>query len=303
MKKRITLLIVCLCFLLGKAYGESYVVGRPGSNIPNAIVVPNITYTYPFSYSDKKDISPYTNTWGTAHRDIFYKIVLTQKTSLIVWNYRDTSAASTKMSLLNSQGNTLQLTKSLFDPNLDATGLVKDTWEATLNAGIYYIVSEMLETTGYLTTNFFIRAYKNENGDTFNNPIVVSDITLPFQRTIGEGINQIQFYKIVFYKIEVPKRSTIEISNRGSSTYPSLLMHLLNSEGDSVPLTVFGEWSRSNYTRNEWTAELPAGTYYVVSQGYFLSGTLVTNITLVETGDDIILHYDTGGNRVSIGGS
>lgn len=305
MKKRIVLLIVCLCLLLGKAYGENHIVGQPGISMSSPIVISNITYTYPFGYNDKKDISLYRNALGTAYRDIFYKIVLTQKTSLIVWNYGNTSASSTKMSLLNSQGNSLPLTKSLFVPkDVDSSILAKDAWEVTLNPGIYFVVSEMLETTGYLNTGVFIRSYQNGEGDTSTNPIVVSNITLPFQRSIAKTISDTQLYKIVYYKIEIPQRSTIEISNRGSTVDPSLLMYVLNSQGNTVPLTVFGEWSRSNYTRNEWTAELPAGTYYVVSQGYaFRSGALITNIKLVASGDDIPIQYDSGGNRISIGGS
>ncbi|GHU64368.1 hypothetical protein FACS1894123_08900 [Bacteroidia bacterium] len=262
------------------------------------------SFSAAFSYSNTQNTTGFTNTFGRATNDVFYRFSVSVQMDVTI-THCGSSLSDTYMYLLNVNGNSI-------DSNDDysGTGACSNTYNSvikkTLSAGTYYIVSEGYSSNGLITTNITgTPAVNNTTGNTFQNPIIMgtygssfnysnSQNTVNFTNTYGQSSND------VFYKFTLSLPMTVTI-NHCNSTLSDTYLHLLDAGGNRIAYNddYSGTGACSNTYRSYLKKELGAGTYYVVSEGYSSNGVIVTTVTGELQAVGIEYSYDASGNRTA----
>ena len=122
-------------------------------------------------------------------------------------------------------------------------------------------------------------------GDFLSNPIDAgvhsSDFSVSFTDNTNTFSNQYGLYTYdVFYRFEITVPMNVTMTHQGSSLSDTY-MYLLDSIGNLITSNddYSGEGHCSNTRHSFIRRQLPAGKYYIVSEGYYSNGIITTNIT------------------------
>ena len=241
-----------------------------------------------FYYADTKNTNYFSNNYGyTPYNDVCYKFTTTVPMDITV-SHCGSSVADTYIILAQAWGN-YTLGEYGFDDNSWDTGACSNPYQAflrmySLEPGTYYVVSKGTTQNGNITTTIrgSVSSSDIQPGNDMSNAIDIgtkhSGFTYRDTRTNEFHTDDFQcpretdeFYlsetsQDIFYKFTLSKMMDINIAHDGSImdyTY----VHLLNESGTCIAHNkdgmTFGGGTYSSLTINN----LPAGTYYVVSEG------------------------------------
>ncbi|MDR0546116.1 MAG: T9SS type A sorting domain-containing protein [Dysgonamonadaceae bacterium] len=257
------------------------------------------TFSSAFSGSHTVNTTDFTNTFGRATNEVFYKMTLLTPMNVVITNC-GSALSDTYLYLLDANGNTID-----YNDDYGGTGACSSAYHSvikkTLQAGTYYAVSEGYSSNGSITTN--VSATPDANsiiGNTRQNPIVAGTYSSPFnysgsQNTVNFTNTYGQSSNDVFYKFMLSVPMTVIVSHCGSALSDTYL-HLLDANGNRIAYNDDYNGTCSNYYHSYLKQDLAEGTYYVVSEGYSVNGVIATSIT----GEIAFTYsYDASGNRTS----
>jgi len=272
--KSLKILICILITIIFSTYG----VRGQGRNMSDAIFMGSFSCGGG-AYSDTRNNSGYGNDFGQASEDIYYTFTLTGK-SLVTISLCG-SNFDTYLHLLDSWGGTIASN----DDNGPACSGLQSSIKMTLGAGKYFVVSEGYSSqTGNIITQLSVSPPGGAiAGATMATAIDAGliDVGVSFtdrrnNTCTGNEIGQAS--EDIFYKFTLNKSAEVRVSHCGSSfdTY----IHLLNSSG-SILYSNDDNGPECTGLQASIRANLSAGTYYVVSEGYGSnSGDIITKIGL-----------------------
>ncbi len=234
---------------------------------------------FSFTYTNTLNTANYTNDYGRTTNDVYYKFTITNGMDIII-SHCGSAVTDTYIYLLNSSG-------SLIASNDDYSGEGKCSSTTNsylkmtnLAAGTYYVVSEGYSQNGDITTT--IQGVPKStipfvNMGTYSTAFNYTDTknTANYGNYyVGRSTND------VFYKFILSSAMDITISHCGSAVSDTYV-HLLNSDGERIAYNddYSGEGKCATTTHSYlFVSKLPAGTYYVVSEGYSQNGNITTTI-------------------------
>ncbi|GEM_PF-491255 len=256
-----------------------------GDKMSNPIVF-NTFGTCGGSVSDSRWSSDaaFTNDYGQPSSDIFYQITLSSAMDITVSHCG--SNIDTYVTILNSAGGYVAHNDDNYSSACPGT---RAYLQVTLPAGTYYVVSEGYGyTTGLIVTTVTASTLSPSpganmsnaiNAGTFSGPGIFTDSRSNADPCLGNNYGQPS--NDIFYKFTLTDVLPVRISHCGSGfdTY----MHLLNSTGELISFNDNNTDSPCPGNQAYLQRVLPAGTYYVVSEGAWqYTGTIVTGIEVLS---------------------
>ena len=241
----------------------------------------------PFSYADTKDTRMYTNSYGEqSSNDVFYKFTLTKQMPISI-SHCGSEVEDTYLYLLNASGTQIAYND---DPDEETCGdySYNRAYSFTsLTAGTYYVVSKGYAQNGPITTR--IEGYNiTETGNTMGNPIeagtFASDFSYTNRTNTGAFTNNYGSpTNDVFYKFTITAPLTVIVNHCYYTTLDKTSVYLLNASGVRIAAgsssdSQYGDCPSAPYRGCLKVDNLPAGTYYVVSEGYSENGIVGTTI-------------------------
>jgi len=272
---RTVLSLLLFCLFLPSAFSQS---GAMYSAYP--IVINSCG---PTNFSDLKNNAAYANNFGQQSPEIWYMFTLSQATNVNISLCG--SNFDTYLHLLDQNQSVIT---SNDDNGILCTG-TRSSISQILGAGTYYIVAEGYSTnTGDIALSVDIQGSGQAAAGsgmagaidmgTFSGTGTFSDSRSNTDACLGNNLGQPS--NDIFYRFVLTGTSTIELMHCGSGfdTY----MHLLDQWGSVIT------FNDDNYTSpvcpgNQAYIQttLPAGTYYVVSEGFSTaSGVISTTINV-----------------------
>ena len=142
-------------------------------------------------------------------------------------------------------------------------------------------------------------------GNDIQNPIVIGSFGAPFQysdtKNTSDYTNEYNGRSTndVFYQFTITVSMNVTIKHCGS--FGDTYLHLLNNEGTLIAYNddYYGAGCCGNTSQSYLSQLLPAGTYYIVSEGYNSNGNIQTTVTGEIPQIIFNYGYDNSGNRIS----
>ena len=234
-------------------------------------------YKSSFSYSDTKNTTYYRNQYpARISYDLFYKFSIGTEMDVTI-SHCGSEVSITYIYLLNESGE-------LIDSNAGNAGCGKQSQlTKRLSSGTYYVVTE--GAMGNITTQ--ISGLQDEPappGDTRVDALNAGTHTTSFsyantQNTTSFTNQYGRSSHDVFYKFTIGTPMDVTISHCGSGI-ANTYIYLLNEAGNQLGYNDDNSSGCGTQTQSYLTkANLPKGTYYVVSEGYSQNGTITTHIS------------------------
>lgn len=276
-------------YVVSEGYSENGVIRtsitgierKSGETTASPIAVGS--FSADFSYSNSQNTTNFTNAYvGRSSNDVFYRFTLNKKTEVIITHCGST-LSDTYLHLLDASGTAIA-----YNDDYSGEGACSNTRNSyikrDLDAGTYYVVSEGYSENGVILTRITGKVY-NLKGDRFSEPIDAGSFSKDFdysdtQNTVNyTNQHTVRSQNDIFYKFTLNKKMLVTMTHCGSGidTY----MHLLNSSGVVIASNddYSGEGACStSSTRSFIQMSLESGTYYIVSEGYSMSGSITTGI-------------------------
>lgn len=243
------------------------------------------TYSSPFSFAVSDNTNYFTDDNGDDAADVYYKITMSAAMNLTI-STCGSELAATDITVLDEAGNQLTDARDQGGYGTCSASEQANLSLRNLQPGTYYFIIEGIYSNGNITTTITgLASGGSEIGDTMDNPIDVgvqsgnftySDTqnTTTFTDNYGQSSND------VYYRFTLSQATTVTLSHCGSGlsdTYLQLLNTpgVLISENDDYS----GVGGCNSTVQSYIKQDLPAGTYYVVSEGYgSANGSITTNI-------------------------
>lgn len=232
--------------------------------IVDAINIGLKTSSFEFTDTRNTDNPNLTNVYGgTPMRDVVYKFEITIPMDIII-SHAGSIVEETYVALLKSNG-------SLYTSGYGYLNLTQ------LPAGMYYIISKGKNQDGIITTN--VQGFTQKTGRV---KYSLGTITKPFLYTHTEntiyGTNYYGFRPTndVFYKFTLQYPMNITVTHE-DSPHKCTCISLLDSNLRSLRVESAGCNNPDEYPVLQYE-NLPAGTYYVVSEGALTEGIIKTTI-------------------------
>ena len=226
-------------------------------------------------YSNIQNNSPsngFKNDYGHVSDDIFYSFVLSQAANVTI-SHCNSGITDSYMYLFNAK-RTLVASNDDYGPS--CTSSYKSSITTNLAPGTYYIASEgYYTTTGDINTEVKIAPVVPAKGNTFSNPILISDnvgscFSFNDFKNNGAGFGN-DYYaqpsEDIYYKFTLTTTQTISISNCGSEIYDSYLT-LLDWQGNYYASNDDASNCTISNLHSFLQLQLQPGTYYIVEEGY-----------------------------------
>ncbi|MDR2038515.1 MAG: DUF1565 domain-containing protein, partial [Bacteroidales bacterium] len=278
-------------------------MAAPGDDFASAIEMG--TYDGSFLYEDTRNIDLYTNQypWPGEGPDVFYRFSTTVTMDIEI-NHCGSEAYDTYVALLSTTAGILHESHDppATIPCNSGSGEQAGLLIRNLPAGTYYVLSKSFSTGNNDELTTTVRG--SMPGDTYHTPIHTA--TVPYNKSFlytdtrntslysnaynGQSTND------VFYRFTTSKAMNVEISHCGSGL-DNTYLHLLNEAGTRIDYN--DDYSGEGACNSSLHAylkktELPAGTYYVVSEGYSDNGEIMTRIKGTVKGDAFDYPFEAG---------
>ena len=246
---------------------------------------------------DTKNTNSFTNSHGyTSGNNVFYKFTITVPMDITV-SHCGSSVTDTYISLDN--GTPPYTSWVGYNDNSWDTGACDNPSNAflrmySLEPGTYYVISSGVSSNGSITTNIkgVVSALETQPGNDLSDAIDIGTkyfgFTFRDTRTNEFHTDDYQcpqesdpYYledmnNDIFYKFTLSKMMDVIISNEGPELFDSYI-HLLDVSGNCIAHNKDGA-ELGTYSSIQ-VSDLAAGTYYVVTEGYYnYWGILTTTI-------------------------
>jgi RHS repeat-associated protein len=255
----------------------------PGDELLSAIHIG--TYNHDFSFADTTQSGLYTNFYYWIDGvDLFYKFTTTEWLDIEI-DHCGSEVLDTKIMLLNAYGG-----------NMTESGVRPGDKECSVNAGqaflsvrnlppgTYYVMNKMLADNNeefYITIRGYFR------GDRLENPVEVGTFGSGFYYTdTRNSSNYGNHYtglptNDIFHRFSITKMMNVEMSHCNSPRISQTRLYLLDAAGSLI--TGSEDYTGEGGCESPGQAylkmdDLPAGTYYIVSEGYASDGDIRMNI-------------------------
>ncbi len=263
--------------------------GGDGDTMESAITLGEKTFD--FSYSDTKDTKKYTNVDSERPtNEVFYKIILNVPMDITISHERS-EVMDTYLRLFHEYRYEIVNNDDSWDTGASSVHTQSYMKIYSLSPGTYYIGSEGKSTNGRITTSITgcVSEYPGK-GNTLDKAIDIGQKSADF--TFRHTESSLEFFtdeydcpsaedrgygNDIFYKFTLSKPMDITLTHIGSEIRDTFV-HLLNASGDCIAHDCSGIMPGDVYSSLSWD-DLPAGTYYVVSEGYWAEGCITTTIT------------------------
>ena len=257
-----------------------------GNTIGDAIDVG--TQSTEFSYTHTADTRMYTNNYnGQSTNDVYYRFTLTKPMTVSI-SHCGSEVEDTYLHLLNASGNLIEENDDPDDDICTEFGYHQAYLVTNLAAGTYYVVSEGYGVNGPISTNIQGTVVNNV-GNTRENPIVAGTFSAEFSynHKANTKLYSNNYYgspsNDVFYKFTITSPLTIIVDHCNGTSLSETLVYLLNASGSMIKAgstsdSQYGDCPADSRKRCLKVDNLPAGTYYVVSEGYGADGAIGTTI-------------------------
>lgn len=270
-----------------------------GTAIYDAINIGTLNTCSGSSFSDVRNNSPgngFSDTYGQVSPDVWYTFTIGSSAQVDISTCA--SLFDTYLHVLDAGGN---LIASIDDNGPLCTG-TRASLQPFLSAGTYFIVAEGYSaSTGDIQLNVSVAGGGSlPAGATMANAIDAGTITagaggFSDSRSNADACmgNEIgQYSNDIFYRFTLASTSVVRLSHCGSGfdTY----MHLLDNTGTPIA-TNDDNGPLCTGTAASIKTELPAGTYYLVSEGY--SG----NSGIINTSISVELQGSLFSNAINVG--
>jgi hypothetical protein len=270
--------ILCAVFI---SFCSSFIYGQK-NNIPQKPIVAG-TFGSPFQYSDSQNTIKFSNDYqGRPGNDVFYKFTLTEKMEITI-SHCGSLISDTYLSLLNALGTVIDYNDNCDIYRSQCSNYYHSHLTKILSAGTYYVVSEGYSENGVIRTT--IQGDTNFTGNTLQDPILVGSFGLAFQYSDLQDTNNFtnnyseRSTNDVFYKFTLTKEMMVTIKHCESSLQDTYV-YLLDASGNEIDYyrAYSSDTPCSNTSYPYLKKTLPAGTYYVVSEGRSENGIITTCI-------------------------
>ena len=243
------------------------------------------TKTTSFIYTDTRNTEYYTDNYdvhGLYSNDMFHKITITQPMDIII-KHCGSDVDDTYLYVLNAQGNKLYDMDDC-DTNLPLSERCHYYGNPYLKiedmpAGTYYIVSEPYHNYDNGNITVEIQGIAYPQGNAMYNPINVGTKTTSFNYTNTQNTGNFKNNygrpsNDMFHKFTITQPMDIIINHCGSSVDDTYL-YVLDAQGtklydmDDCDINLPPS-ERCHYYGNPYlkVEDMPAGTYYIVSEPY-----------------------------------
>ncbi|NDP22619.1 MAG: hypothetical protein GZ091_16290 [Paludibacter sp.] len=249
--------------------------------------------TSSFTYIDTKNTANFGNDYGQGSNEVYYKFTITQAMDVKI-SHCDSELWDTYVHLLDANGNLIDENDDDWEYEYCSNPMNSFLNRSSLPAGTYYVVSEGYSQNGNITTTIQgisqMDVYSQDIGSKASS-FSFTDTKNTFNssnRYNGQGTND------VFYKFTLTRPMDVLISHCGSEVYDTYV-HLLGESGNLI------DENDDNYEYDDcgnpyfsflYMSNLAAGTYYVVSEGYWDNGNITTNIQGVRP--DVLTSQNVG---------
>lgn len=241
---------------------------------------------FAFSYTDTKNTVNYTNNFqGRTSNDVFYKFTLVRAMDISI-DHCGSGVYDTYLHVLNAAGQVIYSNDDDWTYQFCTNPMNSYLYLSNLPAGTYYVVSEGYSQNGNITTTIQGISPYSEIGSSMSVPIEMGSKAYSFEysdtKNTADYINNFegQLSNDVFYKFTLASQMDIAIDHCGSEVYDTYL-HVLNASGQEI-FSNDDDWEYvfcgNPYNSYLYISDLPAGTYYVVSEGYWENGNITTSI-------------------------
>ncbi|NMN37566.1 DUF6443 domain-containing protein [Pedobacter sp. SG918] len=259
------------------------------------------------SYSDNRsNTSPYTNTYGNSSPDIWYRFSIPAATNVSVSLCG--SNFDTYLYILDESSNVIAYND---DNGVLCTG-TSSSLSQVLAAGTYYIVTEGYSSnTGNISLAVNISGTGSSaspgsgmsnaiNAGTFSTSGSFTDTRSNADACLGNNFGQSS--NDIFYRFVLSGTANVEMLHCGSGfdTY----MHLLDQYGSEIAYNDDSSTSPCPGSQAYIQLSLPAGTYYLVSEGYGgNTGNITTSINVTGGSSSIPAISYSSPVTISVGGT
>ncbi|WP_291582855.1 FG-GAP-like repeat-containing protein [Bacteroides sp.] len=291
------------------------IYGQVGNTMATPIVAG--TYNADFDYTDLINTANFTDNYGCATNDVYYKFTLNEIMEVTIYHcdsYPYSNLTDTFISLLDDSGNLIAFTEhGTCEPEIcgkpQLIFIKKD-----LDPGTYYVVTEGCCENGLIQTYISGELkFKLDIDRVSSIPLGTYSVSTKFSNTQNSAYLTSQHPRRpsndIFYKFAITRRMNVTITHCGSEL-ENTYMYLLNASGHTIAYNddYSGDGQCSSKYHSFIQKSLEPGTYYVVSEEYNSSGNITTNITLFAPDDpdypDVPSAYSTEPEEVGgIGGS
>lgn len=244
--------------------------------------------SYSFTFTDTQNTQYFSNDYGLSTNDVYYKFTLTTTMDVFI-HHCGSEVNDTYLYLLDESGNIVYYNDDYYY-DFCSSPLNSLIISDELPAGTYYVVSEgndnINNNNGNITTTITGYSDFQPINSSFSNPIPVttnsSGFTFTDTQNTADYMNNLESRdpSDVFYRFTISTPMAITIDHCGSELYDTYL-HVFNGSGEEIYWND-DDWTYQ-YCSNQMNSfiyipELPAGTYYVVSEGYSNNGIITTKI-------------------------
>jgi hypothetical protein len=255
-----------------------YSYGQTGNTLANPVVAGS--FSSAFQYSNSQNTDNFTNDYvGRSSNDVFYKFTLTVPMTVTI-SHCGSTLSDTYLHLLDASGNRIAYNDDYYG---QCSNYYHSYLKKVLYAGTYYVVSEGFSQNGVILTVIEGNAVSANEAlpssiqtGTFASSFqyVNSQNTADLQNNLGRYTNE------ALYRFTLTTTMEITVSHCGSTLYDTYL-YLLDASGNEIDHNddYWYEGQCSNTYHSYLRKVLPAGSYYVVSEGYSQNGIILTSIT------------------------
>ncbi len=243
---------------------------------------------FAFTYTDTKNTVNYTNDyWGQESNDVFYKFTLTRSMDVAI-DHCGSELYDTYLHVLDASGNELFSNDDDWEYEYCSNPMNSYLYLSNLPAGTYYVVSEGYWDNGNITTTIRGISPYSEIGSSMATPVQLGSKAHSFEysdtKNTADYVNNFegQTSNDVFYKFTLASPMDIAIDHCGSAVSDTYL-HVLDASGEEI-YSNDDDWEYefcvNPYNSYLYISDLPAGTYYVVSESFSESenGNITTSI-------------------------
>jgi hypothetical protein len=268
-----------LVFTILISFAPGYSYGQTGNTLANPIVAGSFSSV--FQYVNSQNTVNFTNEYvGRPANDVFYRFTLTEATTVTI-SHCGSTLPDTYLHLLDASGNRIA-----YNDDYSGEGRCANIYHSYLKkvlfAGTYYVVSESYLQNGVILTT--IKGEAVGPNDVLPGSISVGSFAASFQYENSQNTVNLQNHlgghpNEALYKFTLTLPMEITVNHCGS-TLGDTYLYLLDASGNIIDENddYRYEGQCSNTLHSYLRTVLPAGSYYVVSEGYSQNGTIRTSI-------------------------
>jgi hypothetical protein len=281
-----------ICSFLFMLSGSTLLYGQVPA-APSVIEVGTQNSAFAQEYTQNTTSSGFVNSYGTPCNEAVCHFRLGREMNIVISNC-GSSVQDTRMYLFSDESGLIAGNDDYYGPD-SCNNPLQACIAKTLPAGSYYVFSEGYRENGNITTRISGTLPAAETVSDFEHPILVgnSAATFSWSHTVSTDNCTNTFNKPkgpltndVFYRFNLSEQTNVVITHCGSYL-PDTYLALFNASGNLIDIN--DDYSGLHGCDNKYHSvirkTLYPGSYYAVSEGYGINGSITTTISGEPTAD------------------